>query len=451
VRSASRLEEHVWHRIQGWAAAEHPDEYRAGLELFTGGSSELDGDESLVLCSWLHLDYRPRGHASFTEMYAALPGLAADERAIASRMAQAQLGLHRVLGSRPGEWIDLESVTRGVRVRVRVQSEQVSRAAVRWDVLLGRVIEGETGASLWGPAAFYRPDEEAELAEELARLARQLGVPADADGFDLVFRHAALELVRFIPASRSIEPIPYSAEGHPAAHAEAVWAVAGDPVDALDGLDAPPELTWMGADPECDSFVWALPAAELIRARGSLPRGALVLSCTPVMLGGEAPPWLDDRVAVGTFELAGAELTFTALSAERLDAAVALVKERLGRRARLVRREVTPLADQLAMRRAEARATRPKLPPPSVPEPEARDAVVAMQDRHYRQMLDEPHPRLGGLSPRQAAGDPAQREELCALVRGIENHVERERRDGEPVPDVAWLRAELGLDEALAA
>lgn len=449
MRCASRLEEHVWHRIQAWALAEYRDEYRAGFELFTGGSRELDGDESLVLCSWLHLDYRPRGRASFTEMYAARPELVADERAIARRIAQARLGLYRVLGSRPGEWIDLESVTAGSRVRV--YSEQVSRAAVRWDVLLGRVIEDEAGASLWGPAAFYRPDEEAELVEELARLARALGVPVDADGFDMVFRAAALELVGFVPPSRSIEPVQYCVEGRPAAHAEAVWALRCDPVDALDPLDTSPELTWMGPDPERDSFVWTLPAAELARARGSLPRGALLLSCTPVTLGGEPPPWPDDRVAVGTFELVGRELTFTALSAERLEAAVALVKERLGKSARLVRREVTPLADQLGVRRTAARAARPKPPPPGVPEREVRYVVAAMQERQYRQMLDEPNPRLGGLTPRQAAGDPTQREELCALVRGIENRVERERRDGGPVPDVVWLRAELGLEEALPA
>jgi hypothetical protein len=438
----------VWQRIQAWVIAEHPDEYRAGIVLFTGDSRALAGDESLVLCSWLHLDYDAQGGRSFAELYAARSDLPADERAIATRLARARLGVHRVLASRPGEWIDLESVTRGSRVRVH--SRQVSQAAVRWDVLLGRVIEGEAGASLWGPAAFYRPDEESELVEELNRLARELGVPADADGLDAVFRRLALELVRFIPPSRSIAPVPYSVEGHPAAHSEAVWALRGDPVDALDLLDTPPELTWLGPDPERDSFVWTLPAVQLARARGALPRGALLLSCTPVTLGADASPWPEDRVAVGTFELVGAELSFTALSAERLDAAVALVKERLGWGARLLRREVTPLADQLGARTAGTRASRPSSLRPSVPERDARDVVVAMQERQYRQLLDEPNPRLGGLTPRQAADDPTRREELSALVRGIENHVERERRGGEPVPDVAWLRAELRLDTQAA-
>lgn len=439
----------MWHRIQDWALVEYADEHRAGIDLFTGGSRRLTGEESLVLCSWLHLDYDPHGSGSFTRLYASRPDSPAAERAIAARIAQARLGLYRVLAAAPGEWIDLESVTRGTRLRVH--SEQVSRAAVRWDVLLGRVLEGETGASLWGPAAFYAPDEEPELVEELARLARGLGVGADADGFDVVVRRAALELVRFIPPSRSIEPVPYCVEGHPAAHAEAVWTLRGDPVDALELLETPPELTWLGPDPERDSFVWTVPGAELASVRGSLPRGALLLSCSPVVLGGEPRPWPEDRVAVGTFELAGRELSFTALSAERLDAAAALVRERLGRSARLVRREVTRLDDGLAARRAAARIAPPEPASPSVPEPELRAVVADAQERQYRQFVDEPNPRLGGLSPRRAASDPNHRAELCALVRGIENHLERARRDGESVPDLSWLRDELGLPEALAA
>jgi hypothetical protein len=439
----------VWHRIQDWALAEYPDEHRAGIDLFTAGSRRLAGQESLVLCSWLHLDYEPHGTGSFTRLYAFRPELSAAERAIVARLAQARLGLYRVLVAAPGKWIDLESVTRGTRVRV--YSEQVSRAAVRWDVLLGRVLEGETGASLWGPAALYAPDEERELVEELVRLARELGVRADADGFEVVFRHAALELVRFIPPSRSIEPVPYSVEGHPAAHAEAVWTLRGDPVDALELLGTPPELTWLGPDRERDSFVWTVPGAKLASVRGSLPRGALLLSCTPVTLGGEPPPWPEDRVVVGTFELAGRELSFTALSAERLDAAAGLVRERFGRRARLVHSEVTQLDDELAARRATAPIAPSEPAPPSVPELQLRAVVAAAQERQYRQFVDESNPRLGGLSPRQAASDPNHRSELCALVRGIENYVERARRDGDPVPDLSWLRHELGLAEALAA
>jgi hypothetical protein len=82
----------------------------------------------------------------------------------ASRIATAKLGLHRVLAVEPGHWIVLEDIVRGTRARVR--SANVSRDAVRWDILLGRVMDGEP-QSLWGPVRFFEPRDEEELLAEL--------------------------------------------------------------------------------------------------------------------------------------------------------------------------------------------------------------------------------------------------------------------------------------------
>lgn len=445
---ASRVEERAWHRIQDWALERHADEHGAGIERFVGPSRELVGAETLVLCSWLHIDYEPGDRGSFAERYAARPDLDSEERDVAVRIAAARLGLHRVLAVESGEWIDLESVTRGTRVRVR--SREISREAVRWDVLLCRVMRGVHEASLWGPAAFYAPDEEPELMEELIRLAGQLRVPTDPDGLDKVFRRAALRLVQFIPPSRSIEPVLVCVEGHPAAHAEAVWIVS-DPIDALEALETPPEVLWMGPEDERDCFVWTLPNAEVARRRGSLPRGALVLSCTPVTPGEAPPDELEDRVAVGSFELAGSELSFSALSSERLDDACALVAARLGEDARLLRREVTALDEALAARRSTPGPPHHERSPLGLSGKQVSEIEASFVERQYRRFLDEPHPRLGGLTPRQAASDGVQLPELRLLVRGIENHTERARREGGAVPDLSWLRDELGLSGALAA
>jgi hypothetical protein len=169
-----------------------------------------------------------------------------------------------------------------------------------------------------------------------------------------------------------------------------------------------------------------------------------------VTLGQALPRELEDRVAVGIFELEGTELSFSALSAERLEAACALVEERLGGGARLLSRKVTALDQALVDSRSSAG------PPPaplrdSIAGPEVNAIEASFAEREYRRFLDEPNARLGGLTPRQAASDPEQREELRLIVCGIENHSARARRKGEPCPDVSWLRRELGLVEALAA
>jgi hypothetical protein len=64
--------------------------------------------------------------------------------------------------------------------------------------------------------------------------------------------------------------------------------------------------------------------------------------------------------------------------------------------------------------------------------------------------LDEPLPALGGESPREAAGG-ARRGEVVKLLRGIETRAERAGRQDEPGVDAAWLRAELALDDEIAA
>ncbi len=72
-----------------------------------------------------------------------------------------------------------------------------------------------------------------------------------------------------------------------------------------------------------------------------------------------------------------------------------------------------------------------------------------MTDR-MRRWLDEPLLALGGETPREAvAGE--RRDEAVRLVRGIETHTDRARRRGEPGAEVAWLRAELAIDDELAA
>ncbi|MGH2954447.1 MAG: SEC-C domain-containing protein [Solirubrobacterales bacterium] len=441
IAASDREDERVWRRIQDWARDRHPDEVRRALDAFAAASGGIPEAQIDLACSWVHLDLELSGGGSLAQRYAEREDLSGREREIARRIAAARLGLHRVLAAEPGAAIELEDVTRGSRVRVR--SANVSRHAVTWDLLLGRVMDGEPEPSLWGPVAFYDPNEEAELLAEVERLAAALGVDPDDEGFAAVFRARALELLRFVPPSRSIEPVFVSVEGDPAAHSEATWAIA-DQIEALEALDAPPELIWMGPDPERDCFAWALPLREVLRGRRGLPRGAVVLECTPLSVSEEPTLALEGRIAVGSFEVESGELSFMALSEARLDAACELVERRLGKRARLLRREITALEADRVRDRVESAPPKPR--DPDVPEEAARELVEAQLERQYRRFLEEPQARLGGLTPREATASAEYADELATLVRGIENSAERARRRGDAFPDVAWIRAELGLD-----
>src|SRR5262249_7499366 len=152
---------------------------------------------SLALC-WLLIDRPLSCGGTAATRYAELADLDATEAEVARRIAGCGLGLYRVTDARAGEWIDLTDVLGGGGVRV--SGPLVSGEAVRWHVLLCRVMDG-AARSLWGAAGFYEPAEEVELVDELRRIAREHGLVDDEQGLRAALRLGAAELVCFEPPS----------------------------------------------------------------------------------------------------------------------------------------------------------------------------------------------------------------------------------------------------------
>jgi hypothetical protein len=93
---------------------------------------------------------------------------------------------------------------------------------------------------------------------------------------------------------------------------------------------------------------------------------------------------------------------------------------------------------------SETPAPREPRPPEIPPEVEAQLAFE-FYDRHYRTWPDTPVPALGNRTPREAARLDAIRPRLVALLKDFEARAERQRREGRPAYDFAWLWGELGL------
>lgn len=430
----ARFEDAVGKRISTWAAAQFPDDLKAALERFGGSGPTLDDRDMTIFVTWLCSDRELARGKPPAEHYAARADIDARERDVAARIAAARLSLQRVRGVETGRWIELEDVLSGAVVRVR--SGEVSREAARWDILLCRIMEAEDDLipSLWGPVLFYKPDEEPELLAELERLAGTHRIPVDSDR---VFRAAALELMRFVPPSRHVEPSFFTAEGDPLVDGRASWRIT-DAMAALELLDDPPELAWVGEseDGSGQAIQWTVPREQLRMSDTPLPPGALRFESSLTELPG--------RVCLATFELVDEELRCTAVSQARLDAAIELVERHFGALAELCERNILPLELDLSTRRRDPRPRR-REPPPGLTAAEAGDLERQLLNDHYRRWLDKPLKLLGGHSPRRAARS-GQRGELELLLRGIENRAERARRDGTPWPDVGWLRDELGLN-----
>lgn len=428
----ARFDDSVGRRIQDWSAKAFSEEIDAALEEFVGPDCTMDDDDLQIFATWFHNDRELPGGGTPAERYAARAGLPAEERAAAARIATARLGLHRVLAVELGSWIVLEDILDGTRARVR--SMNVSREAVRWDILLGRVMDGDP-PGLWGPVRFFEPNDEPELLTELRRLAGAGGGEMDEAGMVGTLHRDALELMRFTPPGWSVERSFFTLEGDPVAHGQATWrlrdlAVTRARLRALGGLSA---------DEPLEVSITA-PREMLTRDRPALPEGAIVIEAGPV---GDL-----ESVPIATLWVEEGELRAEAMSAERLEQAIEIVAVDFGDVAELTGRDLVPIEQCLEEYGSE--------PPPIGEHPPAFDPVDEqrllggfMADR-MRRWLDDPNPQLRGQTPREAAAGE-RRAEVVRLVRGIENDADRARRRGEPAAEVAWLRSELAIEDELAA
>lgn len=446
--------ERMWGRMQGWALELFGDELGDALKehmdargIGTAERPANDDDISVALC-WLLIDRELADGGTPAQRYAELPDIDQAERELASRVAQCRLGLQRVRDVAPGDWIDLEDVLSGARVRVT--SQNISQEAVRWHVLLCRVMASGPYPSVWGGAAFYKPGEEPELLAALQRIARDNDLGAGRGALEEALRVGARELVCFVPPSRRVEKLPYTLEGDPVRLAELSWR-ASDPARVIDELSRTPELVSVGGtdDGEGTCFHWLVPRRDLLARRQAVPAGAVFFENGPLVPSEDGGDELQDVTSIGQFTLRGDRLEFFGMSEARADAAVALVAERLEGCVNGLTRSVRSWEDV-----GSGPSTAPDGPSKDdrPAEPSIDELVSSLLEERlvrqvvYRRFLTDPIELLGGRTPGEAAASGKYRDELEQLVRGLEHHSALERADRTPGPEVLWLRAQLGLD-----
>ena len=179
----------------------------------------------------------------------------------------------------------------------------------------------------------------------------------------------------------------------------------------------------------------------MIRERGDLPRGAVILE--------EAAEGNLDSVPIATLRVDGGGLVLEAMSAERLRRAGEIVMIDFGGLIQSPKTNVVSIEQRLAERCGATPDEQAAAGSGLDEETERRLLQDFLTDR-MRRWVDDPNSQLNGVTPRQAASGP-RRAEVVRLVRGIENGVAKARRRGEPSADVSWLRRELGIEEQLAA
>jgi hypothetical protein len=150
-----------------------------------------------------------------------------------------------------------------------------------------------------------------------------------------------------------------------------------------------------------------------------------------------------DNTVHGHISIEGRELRAEVNSAGRAERLQAIVEERLGDAARLVRTETQDAAEMMAAAR--------ELPPDDgsggalpLDDPQVRAAIRDVMAKHYESWVSEEIPALGGLTPLEAVKDRVGREKVEALIVNME----RQAADPDAPVDAAVfarVRERLGL------
>ncbi|MFZ2509112.1 MAG: hypothetical protein WAW79_11650 [Steroidobacteraceae bacterium] len=311
--------------------------------------------------------------------------------------------LYEVHNVAPGQWIELRDLYREGPPR-RIAEESGSRSAQRWDRLVARVVTAGGDEMLTGgvlPLA-------RESAEALAGLRTHDDyVPQIADqSFLQIWLKGLLDLRRRpLPglANTDGEPLLFTKTRLPVAS-----SAAREIARCLDTLSG-----WEREEDDTPGWTWQ-PAAG-----------------TP-------------RTIHATARLTDRALVIETNSRERMERALAALRAALGPligEALTSHEDPAQMLQQAAPRQETAAAGVPPLQGPEF------DAIIRQyKDAHYRRVLDEPVPMLGGKTPRQCARTKPGRARLVRWLKDLENgELHAVGATGKGAYDFAWLWEELGV------
>jgi hypothetical protein len=154
--------------------------------------------------------------------------------------------------------------------------------------------------------------------------------------------------------------------------------------------------------------------------------------------------WHEDGVLVlGNVELEDNVLVLSVNSRQRSDRGRALLSGILGRRVGQPSVRMESIEQIMASRDAAAPHQL------DLPEEERCAIIHGSLDRHYRDVLDQPVPMLGGQTPRAAVKTDSGRIKVVDWLKMMENRTAKSADPKSPMANYSfgWLWTELGISE----
>ncbi|HEV7390108.1 MAG TPA: hypothetical protein VGO08_00580, partial [Burkholderiales bacterium] len=150
----------------------------------------------------------------------------------------------------------------------------------------------------------------------------------------------------------------------------------------------------------------------------------------------------DDTLILGSVELKDNALVLAVNSQRRCDRGCTLLSGILGERVRPPSLKTETVEQMMASARAEPHQL-------DIPEDERCAIIHDYLDRHYRDVLDQPVPMLGGKSPRAAVRTDSGRIKVAGWLKMMENSTAKsaDHNSALAIYDFGWLWNELGIDE----
>jgi len=354
----------------------------------------------------------------------------ASSRAYMNGLRNSVMSLYEVSDLRPGESFLAGDLIRGGEP-VRVGERSGSRQLKPWDRIAARIVRvGPRTVMGGGLLRFDHHAADALLKLVSETLASALSGQDAIAGLAPIFTNAWLaDRLQTI-----LNPVPRkltNTDGHDILFTTVRYPLLPDARVAAvrSALDRSPELLR-----ETKSFWnWIGEASPISRTQAPSGSGGLTI-------GSWGP---DGSTVLGSIELRGRSLLLSANSTERAvrgQALLAPLLEGLVGTPQITGQTLQELKASQPGDEETAETT------PDLPKEEQRAILAEWMDRYYRDLLDQPIPKLGNATPRELARDAGRADELVAWLKFMENGAAKAASHGPgEAYDLSWMWEELGI------